>query len=267
MIALVLEVAGAFIACMALVPMRDVAALVGTPALRRAWQSLILVVLCCIVLLLTAAAWKLDKPTSGGDLAESGIHVLGPCFVFAVAWLSRRTAYDTLRMAALAEAASVDCLTGLANRRRFNERLNQEVKRSRQSGLPLCLITIDIDHFKRINDSYGHAAGDMVLKDVAVGLAATTREADTTCRVGGEEFVIIVPGLERPFVAAQAERLRRTIKELVIPVPDVGNVSVSISIGLATLSPDDSPSSLARRADAALYTAKRDGRDRVSLAV
>jgi two-component system cell cycle response regulator len=266
-IALVLDLAGACVACIALVPLRDVAALVGTPWLRHAWHALILVVICCIVLLFSAAAWKYDKPTGYGDLAESGIHLLGPCFVLAVAWLSRRTAYDTQRMAALAEAASVDFLTGLANRRRFNERLNHEVKGSRNSGVPLSLIVIDVDHFKGINDTYGHAVGDLVLKDFAAALAAMARDTDTTCRVGGEEFAIIVPGPERPFVAAMAERLRLTIRNSVVSIQEVGDLSVSISVGMATLQPDDSPASLVKRADTALYAAKRAGRDRVSLAV
>jgi diguanylate cyclase (GGDEF)-like protein len=265
-IALVLEVAGACIACASLAPLRDVAALVRAPRLRKAWRGLMVVVLCCILLLLTAAVSKYDDPIGVGDLAESGIHFLGPCFVLGVAWLSRRTAYETLRMAVLEEAAFVDSLTGLANRRRFNERLDDEVRRAHLICHPLSLIMVDIDHFKRVNDAHGHAAGDLVLKEVAMVLAANTRHSDTTCRFGREEFVIIVPSLGQLAVAELAEHLRRAIGETMISIPEIGDVNVTISVGTAALRRDDSPSSLAKRADSALYTAKRNGRDQVRFA-
>ncbi|WP_237476828.1 GGDEF domain-containing protein [Lichenibacterium dinghuense] len=263
---LAMNVAGACIASSAIIPLRDVTGLVRAPGLRLAWTGLTFIMVCCIGLLLAASAADLARPLDGWDLAASGIHVLGPCFVLGVVSLSRRTAHDLLRIEALEEAAFVDPLTGLANRRRFDERLADEVRRARAIGLPLSLLALDIDHFKRVNDTHGHAAGDLVLKQVATLIAAKSRHLDTPCRVGGEEFVVIVPGLEGGFAAAAAERLRRAVAETTVSLQDGGELRATVSLGLATLRPGETADMLSRRADAALYGAKREGRDRVSLA-
>ena len=258
--------AGACIAVAAIGPLRDVAGLVSTSGLRWAWRCLILITLCCLGLLVSDAIASLHRTIDGWDVAASGVHLLGPSFVLGVATLSRRTAKDMLRIRALEEAAFVDPLTGLANRRRFDERLGEEVRRAQAIGLPLTLLVLDIDHFKRVNDTYGHAVGDVVLRQVATLIAAKSRHLDTVCRVGGEEFVVIVPGIEGPFAAASAERLRRAVAETPIPVEGQVDLSTTLSLGLATLREGETAELLFRRADAALYGAKRGGRDRVSLA-
>lgn len=246
-------------------PLCEVSALVRSNGLKRAWRVLTLVVLCGITLLLLSVAAKIGKPLDAGDAMTAVLHVLGPSFVLSVAWLSRRTAQDMLRIEALEEAAFVDPLTGLANRRRFDERLSDEVRRSRQMCLPLSLLVLDIDHFKRVNDLYGHGVGDLVLKEVATLIAAKSRHSDTTCRVGGEEFVVIVPGLEGDFAAAFAERLRRAVAETCIPL-EGREIRTTVSLGLATLRQDETADHLFRRADAALYGAKHGGRDQVGFA-
>lgn len=263
---LALNLVGACIASSAVVPLRDVARLVRAPNLRYAWWSLTLILLCCIGLLLGAAAASIHRLLDGFDIAETGIHVLGPVFVLGVAWLSRRTAQDLLRIEALEEAAFIDPLTGLANRRRFDERLPAEVRRARAIGLPLSLLVLDIDHFKRVNDTFGHGVGDLVLKQVATLIAAKSRHLDTACRVGGEEFVVIMPGMEGAFAAASAERLRRAVAETGIALDAGEELRATVSLGLATLRPGESADLLFQRADAALYGAKRGGRDQVSLA-
>ena len=263
---LALNVAGACIASTAIVPLRDVAGLVRAPALRRAWWGLTLIMLCCIALLLAAAAASVHKALDGYDLAATGIHILGPVFVLGVAWLSRRTAQEMLRSEALEEALFVDPLTGLANRRRFDERLAEEVRRARAMGLPLSLLVLDIDHFKRVNDSHGHSVGDLVLKQVATLVAAKTRHLDTACRVGGEEFVVIVPGLEAGFAAVAAERLRRAVAETATPLEGGGEIHTTVSLGLATLRPGETADLLFRRAWRRRGRHRRGGRDRVSLA-
>ena len=225
-----------------------------------------LLILSCIVLRVVAAMSRSGSPPRTGDLAEAGLHLLGPCFVLAVAWLSRQSARDLLRMAALEEAALTDPLTGLANRRHFDKRLDEGVRLSRRAAVSLSLITIDIDHFKRINDTYGHAAGDLVLKSVARALVSNGRGSDTVCRVGGEEFMIIVLGLGRHAVVGLAERLRLAVKETAVAISKSCDVMVTVSLGIATLGPVDSSDFLARSADAALYAAKHAGRDRVRVA-
>ena len=257
---------GACIASSAIVPLRDVAHLVRAPALRYAWWGLTAVLLCCIGFLLASAAACGQRLVDDVAIAETGVHVLGPIFVLGVAWLSRRTAQEMLRIEALEEAAFVDPLTGLANRRRFDEHLTAEVRRARAMGLPLSLLVLDIDHFKRVNDTFGHGVGDLVLKQVATLIAAKSRHLDTACRVGGEEFVVIMPGIEGAFAAASAERLRRAVAETGIPVENGEELRATVSLGLATLRPNESADLLFRRADAALYGAKRGGRDQVSLA-
>ncbi len=263
---LAVHIAGACVVLMAIVPLREVAKLVSTPGLRWAWRGLIILTLCCLGLLLSDAVASLHKVIDGWDAAASCVHLLGPSFVLGVATLSRRTAQDMLRIRALEEAAFIDPLTGLANRRRFDERLSEEVRRAQAIGLPLSLLVLDIDHFKHVNDAHGHGIGDLVLKQVAMLIAAKSRHFDTACRVGGEEFVVIVPGLESVFAAALAERLRRAVAETGIPIEGRGELRTTVSLGLAMLRPGETADLLFRRADAALYGAKRGGRDRVSLA-
>lgn len=262
---LALDIVGACIAATALVPLGEMSALVHSPGLKRAWRALTFAVLCGIVLLLLSVAEKIGKPLDVGDAAAGMLHVLGPTFALTIAWLSRRSAQDMLRIEALEQAAFVDHLTGLANRRRFDERLLDEVRRARAIGLPLSLIMLDIDHFKRINDTYGHGVGDFVLKQVATLIAAKSRHLDTVCRVGGEEFAVIMPGLESTSAEVAAERLRLAVAETSIQLENGEGLGMTVSVGLATLGPSGTADLLFRHADAALYGAKRSGRDRVSL--
>ena len=154
-----------------------------------------------------------------------------------------------------------DSLTGLGNRRLFDERLRQEWRLSRNLGVPLSLLMIDIDHFKRINDTRGHTAGDAVLRKVATLLSTTTRETDTCTRYGGEEFAILLPATEIAKATELAERLR-----IAVAGAAIGENPVTISIGVATgepQAPDFGGLSLVEHADSALYAAKQAGRNRV----
>ncbi len=162
----------------------------------------------------------------------------------------------------LEQLARIDGLTGLANRRHFDDTLATEVARSRRYGRPLSLAMIDLDHFKPINDAYGHLLGDDVLRAVAAAIRSEARDADTTARFGGEELAVLLPECGPAAAREVAERIRRRIAELSVPGPD-GPVRVTVSAGVATSRPDDDPATLAARADAALYAAKRAGRDRV----
>jgi len=164
----------------------------------------------------------------------------------------------------LREQAMRDPLTKLHNRRFFEESAERDAARAIRLEEPLAIVMLDIDHFKRINDTHGHAAGDLVLQALAAVLRDGARRADLVCRFGGEEFVAVLPGAGLPAALERAEHWRRCIETLDVDSGDGGTIRCSVSIGVALLSAaGNSVSSAVRRADAALYEAKRGGRNRV----
>jgi two-component system cell cycle response regulator len=161
--------------------------------------------------------------------------------------------------------AHIDELTGLYNRRYFNNHLETLFKRTREQDGALAVMMVDIDFFKKINDTYGHDGGDVVLKQVASRLQDAIRGYDIVARLGGEEFAMIMPAL-RPEQAPQAaERLRLSIADAPFTLPDGRSIQVTVSIGLfnQTLQDHDTPDTIMKLADQALYAAKRGGRNRV----
>ena len=157
----------------------------------------------------------------------------------------------------LRAVAASDGLTGVANRRTFDDTLRRELARSTRSGEPTSLVMVDIDHFKQLNDRYGHQAGDAVLRAVA----ASCRAVDLVARYGGEEFAVVLPDCSTGYAHEAAERLRTALKALDF------DTAVTASFGVATFPYDaTSAESLVAAADAALYEAKRQGRDRVVVA-
>jgi diguanylate cyclase (GGDEF)-like protein len=164
--------------------------------------------------------------------------------------------------------AEHDALTGLSSRAAVLEALEREINRARRGRTPLGVIIGDVDLFKRINDAHGHAAGDAALCEVARRLVANVRSYDTVGRLGGEEFLILLPGCEVSSLQAQAERLRKCICDA--PFDLLGlQLPLTISLGGATLDPlgSESPSNLTARADAALYDAKHSGRNQVAVRI
>jgi diguanylate cyclase (GGDEF)-like protein len=160
--------------------------------------------------------------------------------------------------------ASIDPLTQLMNRRVLDERLDQEFARATRYGHKLACMMLDVDHFKKVNDTYGHQVGDEVLVQVAAAIRATIRKTDVAARYGGEEFVVLVP--ETPWTGAQvlAERLRHAVAS---SRSETAQPSVTVSIGIAATELGlGSARELLKRADEALYEAKRAGRDRVVVA-
>lgn len=162
----------------------------------------------------------------------------------------------------LQEMATKDYLTGLLNRREAYRRINDEIARTGRTGQPLSFILFDIDHFKRLNDTYGHNAGDMVLKQLSVKLLAALRDYDIACRYGGEEFLVVAPETDAQQAFTLAERLRSTIATTSF-CTDTQTISVTVSIGVAQLNKDETIEKVIARADAALYHAKNTGRNRV----
>ena len=169
----------------------------------------------------------------------------------------------------LKRLVAVDALTGIANRRHFDRMLDRELRRARREGQPLSLVFLDLDEFKRFNDTYGHARGDEVLRQVAQTLDETFRRGgDLVARYGGEEFAVILPGVDARRAGLYAERLRRRIFRSTIPY-DASPLSdrVTISGGVATVAPPQvvTPDDLLYAADKALYRAKCLGRNRIAM--
>jgi len=168
---------------------------------------------------------------------------------------------------ALVELSSRDALTGLANRRAFELALAREADRVARSGEPALLLVLDIDHFKRVNDTYGHGAGDEVIRAVALALLDSVRPMDLVARVGGEEFAIILPNCGSAFGQTVAERVRRRIESTPVQVSQMLQVPATISIGGA-FAPQwvrCTPGLWLERADQQLYRAKAQGRNLVQL--
>jgi diguanylate cyclase (GGDEF)-like protein len=166
--------------------------------------------------------------------------------------------------------ALTDSLTRLANRRHFDEALNREFFRLKRSGSPLSLIMLDVDYFKRFNDSLGHLAGDDCLQQMAEALRAVVERApDLVARYGGEEFAVILPETGPMGALNLAERIRQAVEELAIPHPDslIAN-HVTVSLGVVTVSPAGlgAPEAILALADEAMYGAKQGGRNRVAVA-
>lgn len=185
--------------------------------------------------------------------------------------LSRQSSITLQRASAYAEVlqhATLDALTGLNNRRQFEVRLSQEVASAKRQNRPLCAIMVDIDFFKKVNDTYGHIAGDTVLKNIASVIKASLRESDIPSRYGGEEFAILLPDTKIPEGLAVAERLRKSVEAATIPIKnDVSGASidlkVTISVGINEYEDGNTGEELYKKADKALYKAKTTGRNRV----
>jgi two-component system cell cycle response regulator len=177
--------------------------------------------------------------------------------------LRLRSLLDELarRNAELEQLARTDVLTGLANRRHADDVLRATIASARRHGRSLSAVLVDIDRFKSVNDVHGHAAGDAVLREIALRLADGLREEDLAARWGGEEFLLLLP--DSPDAAVVCERLRASIAERPVNVHGLLELHVSASFGWAPWSGEETGEALVGRADVALYAAKAGGRDRV----
>ncbi|MCE9553679.1 MAG: GGDEF domain-containing protein [Planctomycetes bacterium] len=156
--------------------------------------------------------------------------------------------------------AHTDVLTGLANRRAFDIELSRRISQRQRQGTTLCLLIMDVDHFKVVNDTYGHHAGDAILKGIAEILASQIRLMDVAARIGGDEFVVSLPGSDMVEASLMAERVRTAIGNYPFAFNGVEH-RITISIGLAESWADDDATSIFKRADSALYAAKENGRN------
>lgn len=175
----------------------------------------------------------------------------------------RRLAAQKRSHAKLQRASRTDPMTGLANRRHGTNRIDEEITRARRYGRGMTVALLDVDHFKNVNDTFGHATGDEVLKAVAERLRSISRETDVVIRWGGEEFLFVFPETNLEAGAAIVERFRAHMEAAPVEVEGSEPLPVTVSGGVAELEDDDSPDSLVDRADRALYAAKESGRNRL----
>ncbi len=177
---------------------------------------------------------------------------------------------NVVNRARLLRSGFTDVLTGWHNRRYLTVRLSEELARARRDQSGLVCLMLDVDYFKRVNDTWGHAAGDAVLRELAQRIESQVRASDVAARFGGEEFIVLLPNTEVASAKLLAERIRNAISEAGIELPDGKKVAVTVSIGIAEVHPGPGDKdlktlgdSLIARADVALYAAKSAGRDRV----
>lgn len=182
----------------------------------------------------------------------------------AAATINRANSYSTIL-----QYATLDALTNLNNRRQFETRLGQEIAITKRQGKPLCAMMIDIDFFKNVNDTHGHAAGDEVLRTVASIIKQALRESDIPARYGGEEFAVLLPYTHIDEAQIVGERLRKAVEDTQITInqetEEEKQIKVTISMGIAEFNTQESGEALFERADKALYNAKTNGRNQVQL--
>ncbi len=222
--------------------------------------------LAAYVVIYSGAVWS----STSGMVADSGsIGVVvflatGHAALIIVVWVLARNVEKLATSRARAELlelqATTDPLTGVANRRQLDNELQRFVAHARRHGQPLSVVLVDLDRFKKINDTLGHDVGDRVLRATVNRMSAVVREGEVLGRWGGEEFLVLAPQTSHAAARALAERCRRAIAA---SAHEEGEVAVTASFGVATLEPGGDARTLMRRADLALYAAKTEGRDRV----
>ena len=202
---------------------------------------------------------------TGCIVARSTLDKLSKRDISYLEQLTRQSAITISRANAYSKVlqyATLDALTNLNNRRQFETRLKQEIAITKRQNNPLCAMMIDIDFFKKVNDTYGHASGDEVLRTVASVIKAQLRESDIPARYGGEEFAVLLPYTHIDEAKIVGERLRKAVEETTVSLDNL-NINVTISMGLAEFRQNESGEELFAQADKALYKAKESGRNRV----
>jgi diguanylate cyclase (GGDEF)-like protein len=265
-IGLVLAATGVLLS--ALVPVGQLIRQIPAGPVRRRWYFLAALIVFFVLGYLGYLIVSWGRAADGSALIVPGTFFLGAGFVRITATLSLQAATDIRRVVLLERDTITDPLTGIYNRRYLDRRLEDECARARRYQLPLFVLLLDIDHFKRVNDAYGHPAGDEVLIYLGKLILQAVREADIVARYGGDEVLIIAPNNNLASAMALAERLRQTVETHALTLtsgPDQRQeIRITVSIGVAGTSRDMSDSrQLLENADVALYRAKQDGRNRV----
>ena len=262
-----LIIAGTLIHIIALLPVWKLLRLLPSGTIRSRWRILTVLILFFITGYLVFGTLNRYGYREVSDLVVPAIFFCGAIFVFMVCLLSLDTSRDILKVLTLQEENITDPLMGIFNRRYLDRRLNEEVLRSKRYSLPLSVLLLDIDYFKKINDTYGHQIGDFVLKEVGKLIVSLVREVDIVVRYGGEEILIICTHTSDSNALILAERLRQKVEGFEMALPDIRDKSqrpirITVSIGVAGLSQTTLDyHKLIEDVDRALYTAKKKGRN------
>lgn len=266
-----LIITGALLLTLSIVPIWELFQQLPKGKLKFQWGFLISLVLLFIVGYLTYWQQHQSNSTSLEALTVPTIFFCGAIFVLTINHLSLNTAKDVMEIYSLKRQSITDPLLGIFNRRYLDERLKKEITHSQRYKLPLSLFIIDIDHFKKVNDTWGHQVGDQTLKHIAELIKNAVREVDIVARFGGEELVVILPKTEPIHGHQLAERLRLTIASKPISLTnhhsgETFSVEITASIGVTGLTQSNAfQDNLIDSADKALYQAKQAGRNLVIL--
>ena len=266
LLALGLVFSGAIIQLIALLPIRQLIASLPPGPLRSRWYAMLAMIVLFFVGYLAYANVFWGNHSKPIDLIVPAIFFLGACFVWLTATLSLQTMSDVMRITLLERETVTDSLTGLFNRRYLDRRLNEDIATAHRYSLPLSIMMIDIDHFKPVNDQFGHQAGDRVLVSLGEIISETVRESDYVARYGGEEFLVVAPYTPLLDATELSERLRKQVELAGFKLPDVPDeIRLTVSIGVASLGEGiDNIERLVHVADDNLYRAKAAGRNRVA---
>jgi diguanylate cyclase (GGDEF)-like protein len=263
-----LVIAGICVLIGALIPVRRLIIQLPPGEVRRCWYELTVLIALLIVgyLIHTVTYWS--RYNNWQDFIVPSVFFFGAIFVWLTTSLSLQTAFDVRRVTLLEQESITDPLTGIYNRRYLDRRLEEEFGRARRYNMPLSVLLIDIDHFKQINDTQGHQAGDQLLTHLGKQLLQGIRDSDIAARYGGDELLVLALNTTASSAAVLAERLRQHIESNQLAItsnPDQQpDIRVSVSIGVAGLSREVTDSQkLVQFADEALYRAKQEGRNRV----
>jgi len=252
----------------ALFPIQKLILELSDGSLQKRWKVLSLLILFFVIgyVVFGYNLWMIQSLLNPLSFVVSFMLFCGGIFVFLVGQLALNTMSDVKKIALLQQESITDGLTGIKNRRYFEGRLHEEVAHSKRYKLPLSLILLDVDHFKSINDTYGHKAGDEVLKNLSSLIASMVRDSDVVARYGGEEIAIIAPSTPKNEAEFLAERLRSAVEKTTIAVIDATQevIQVTLSAGVSTLGHVVTDrDALIEEADHALYEAKNQGRNKV----
>lgn len=261
-------IVGVCVLIAALFPVRQLILQLPAGQVRRRWYLLTALIFIFILGYIIYALTFWVHATTWSDMIVPTVFLSGACFVWLSTTLSLQTVTDIRRVTILELENISDPLIGIYNRRYLDRRLDEECARARRYSLPLSVLLIDIDHFKRINDVNGHQVGDQVLSYLGKLLLQAIRDSDIATRYGGDEILIITPNTPAATAGILAERLRKNVEshELVITKAAKAPLllRITITIGVASLNKEAADcQSLIKNADEALYRAKQDGRNRV----
>jgi len=261
-----LLITGACVLLGALIPVYNLIKQLPPGQVRRCWYELTVLIILLIVGYASYTAVYWNRHSNWLDFIVPCVFFSSAIFVWLATSLSLQTAFDISRVTLLEHESITDPLIGIYNRRYLDRRLEEEVGRAIRYNLPLSILLIDIDHFKQINDTYGHATGDELLSHLGKLLLSAIRDSDLAARYGGDELLILAQNTTASSAGVLGERLRQHVKTNHLVTTSQSSkqqeVYVTISIGVADIGPGVTDSiSLIQAADEALYKAKQAGRN------